>query len=246
MAKFLNTSRAYAEIEDIVDKAKNRVVLISPYIKITEPLLARLKNVDGKGIKIVIVCRKDDLKAEVRNDLKQLKHLELRFDENIHAKCFYNEELIVITSLNLYDYSLQNNREMGILLKAREDLEAFNDAHKEAEFIVENAEKDNTIKNVFTEVVKEARSQFYSVLDDDSRTSSRTRTTRKTNSSGFCLRCGARIEHNLDAPYCRDCYRIWSQYEDPDYEENFCHSCGKPATTSMAKPQCISCYRSGN
>ena len=121
MAKFLNTSKAYAEIEDIISKTKNKLVLISPYIKIPEPLLERLKYIDGKDIKIIVVCRKKDLNHEVRSNLKQLKNLELRFDEDLHAKCFYNEESMVITSLNLHDHSQQHNRKKVILLSLKHD-----------------------------------------------------------------------------------------------------------------------------
>ena len=74
LAIFLNTSKAYAEIEDIVNKASSKVVLISPYIKIPEPLLERLKYADRKNVKITVVCRKDDLKTDVRNELEQLKN----------------------------------------------------------------------------------------------------------------------------------------------------------------------------
>ena len=195
MVEFLNTSAAYAAIEDIVNKANNKVVLISPYIKIPEPLLARLKYIDGKGIKIVVVCRKGDLKADVRSDLKQLKSLELRFDENLHAKCFYNEELMVITSLNLYDYSQQNNREMGILLSLKDDHNVFNEARNEAEFIVHEAEKDSLIRSVFSEVVKDAKSILDSATEDDSRT------TRRTKKEGYCIRCKTSIPYNLKKPY---------------------------------------------
>lgn len=245
MTKFLTTSKAYAEIEDVISKAKNMVVLISPYIRITEPLLARLKNVDGKGVKIVMVCRRDDLKSEVRNDLKQIKHLELRFDENLHAKCFYNEESMVITSLNLYDYSVQNNREMGVLLSLRSDPDVFREAREEAEFIVTNAERDSLVKSVFGAVVKEAKAQIYSALEDDPRATSRPKANRQGGTSGYCIRCGASKPHDLDAPYCRDCYKVWSEWQNVDYAETYCHSCGKKASTSMAKPECSSCYRSG-
>jgi hypothetical protein len=141
MVEFLNTSKAYAEIESIVSKTKSKLVLISPFIKVPESLLKRLKYVDEKGVRIVVVCRKKDLKDEVRSDLKQLKNLELRFDANLHAKCFYNEESMVITSLNLQESQL-NNREMGVLLSLTDDPDVFNEARAEAEFIVNNAEKD--------------------------------------------------------------------------------------------------------
>jgi|TARA_B100001971_G_scaffold32602_1_gene27029 hypothetical protein len=55
-------------------------------------LLERLKYVDAKGIKIVIICREKDLKPDVRNELKQLRKLDLRYDEDLHAKCFYSSQ----------------------------------------------------------------------------------------------------------------------------------------------------------
>lgn len=244
MAKFLNTSKAYAEIEDIVDKASRRVVLISPYIKIPAPLLDRLRHIDRKNIKIVVVCRKDDLKDEARDDLKQLRNLELHFDDNLHAKCFYNEQSMVITSLNLHEYSQQNNREMGILLSSKDD-SIFVEALNEAEFIVSNAERDSAVRSVLNGVVKEAKSIVYSAIEDDSGQTSRTRTTRRTSKAGFCIRCGTPIPHNIDHPLCYEHFKVWEQYEDPDYPEKVCHTCGRPAPTSMAKPECTSCYRSG-
>ncbi|MBI4187852.1 MAG: phospholipase D family protein [Chloroflexi bacterium] len=220
MAKFLNTSKAYAEIEEIISKTKSKVVLISPYIKIPELLLARLKYIDKNGIQIVVVCRKDNLKADVISDLKQLKSLELRFDENLHAKCFYNEELMVIGSLNLYDYSQQNNREMGILLSLKDEPNVFNEARQEAEFIVSNAKEDITTR-------------------DDS---SRTRTTRRTSKPGFCIRCRTPIPYNIDRPLCDEHFEVWAQYGDPNYPEHHCHTCGNRASTSKARPQCNVCY----
>jgi len=182
MAKFLNTSKAYAEIEDIVDKAKNKVVLISPYLKIPSPLLARLKHIDRENIRIIVVCRKGDLKDDVKDDLKQLRNLELRFDENLHAKCFYNETSMVITSLNLHEYSQQNNREMGILLNSTDD-NIFSEALNEAEYIVSNAQKDSTVRNVLSEVMKGAKTILDSAVEEDSRTTGRTRITRRTRAA---------------------------------------------------------------
>jgi len=48
MVAFLNTSKAYAEIEEIIDKATTKIYLISPYIRCPKPLLERLKYKDGQ------------------------------------------------------------------------------------------------------------------------------------------------------------------------------------------------------
>lgn len=238
MARFLNTSKAYAAIEDVVDKATGKVVLISPYIKIPASLLHRLKYVDGKGIKIVVVCRKKDLNDEAKADLKQLRNLELHFDEELHAKCFYNEESMVIASLNLHEYSQQHNREMGVLLSSKDDQEVFDEARKEAEFIISGAERDSLLKTIVGQFIEGARAAITSVGDEDS---SRTGITSKTEHRGFCIRCRESIPFDREKPYCPECFRKWNK--NPDYGEKFCHACGKEADVKIGYPLCRTCYR---
>lgn len=114
MVEFLNKDDAYSAIVQIVVKADDKLVLITPYIKLPADFLERLKDKDRQGLQTVIVCRGKDLKDDERAELRKLKHLELRFDDDLHAKCFHNEKSMVITSLNLHQHSQQNNREMGI------------------------------------------------------------------------------------------------------------------------------------
>ena len=101
MAKFLTTSRAYAEIEDIIAKAKKELFIISPYIKIPERLLERLKYTDTNNIAITIICRKKSLKPEEKEHIEQLKNVKLGYLESLHAKCFFNAKLLTC-SRNLY------------------------------------------------------------------------------------------------------------------------------------------------
>lgn len=239
MVEFLNKDKAFAEIVEIVSKAESKLVLISPYIKIPEDLLERLKYIGGKGIRIIVVCRDKDLKADVRSELKRLRNLELRFDEDLHAKCFYNEKSMVITSLNLHEHSKQYNREMGVLLNSEEDSNVFKEALNEAEFIVSRAKKDSTISRFVKETAKEAKSVLNLSAKDSAR---KTSIPSRTKNQGHCIRCGKSITYDLDAPYCPDCYRVWNKYKDPDYEEKHCHWCNKPATTTIEYPLCRSCY----
>ena len=241
MVEFLNKDKAYAEIVSIVDKASNEVVLITPYIKMPDDLLARLKYKDGKGMKAVVVCREKDLASEVKSKLKQLKHLELRFDEDLHAKCFYNEDSMVITSLNLLEHSQQHNREMGVLLSLAKDEAVFKEALGEAEFIVTSARKDSAIKGVFEAIGREAKSLVDSQIEDIPK---RTGKYKSTSEGGFCIRCAKSKSYDVSAPYCLDCYRVWDRYKNPGHKEKYCHSCGKRREQiTMAKPLCATCYK---
>lgn len=140
MVDFLNTAKAYSEIEGIVSRAENDLVLISPYLQIPRPFMERLHYAsDRKGVNIVIVCRRESLKREEFNDLKNITRLDLLDSPHLHAKCFYNEARMVVTSLNLYKYSQINNREMGLLLTKETDASAFDEAVEEAEFIIETS-----------------------------------------------------------------------------------------------------------
>ena len=51
-------------------------------------------------------------------------------------KCYLNEELCIITSLNLYEFSQINNNEMGVLLRRSDDAELYKDAYEEAQRII--------------------------------------------------------------------------------------------------------------
>jgi hypothetical protein len=139
MAKFLNREGIIASISEIIAKSENRVVIISPFIKIPEELMQRLKDADKKrNIKILVVCRENGLHKETQKRLEGLNNLKLAFLSNLHAKCFHNENFVVITSLNLYDARNQSSNEMGVLLTV-EDGDVFSDAKAEAAYIIRQA-----------------------------------------------------------------------------------------------------------
>ncbi len=116
MADFLTTSGTSHHIENIIMDAKAKLVLVSPYLKLSKTFFERLKDASGKGVSIKIVYGKDELKPNERNSLAELKNAELFYFQNLHAKCFFNESKMVITSMNMYEFSEKTNREMGILI----------------------------------------------------------------------------------------------------------------------------------
>ena len=55
MADFLTTTGTLSLLENIIIEAKTKLVLISPYIQLSEILFERLKDASTKGVKITIV-----------------------------------------------------------------------------------------------------------------------------------------------------------------------------------------------
>ena len=74
-------------------------------------------------------------------------------------------------------------------------------------------------------------------------TKSKKATRTKKFSKGYCIRCKESKKHDVERPYCLDCYSIWDRFGNPDYLEKYCHSCGKKFEASMAKPQCYPCWK---
>ena len=209
------------------------MVLISPFIQLPETLFQTLKDADRRKVEITLVYGKSKLSLRERSQLEQLDNLSLHFLENLHAKCFFNEADMVITSMNLYDHSEQSNREMGVLVRAGEEGDVFREAVKEAALIVGLSSKETSGRKR---------------VDNSSSDSSRiiilntTSNTSATKQIGHCIRCGISIQHDLAKPFCPDCFSKWDIWENSYHKDSHCHTCGKRALTSRSKPECNSCY----
>ena len=136
MAKFLNTSATNYFLEDMIKGAQDRLILISPFLKLNDRMKELLADKNRLKIDVRIVYGKSELQPEEINWLKELTYIRTSFCKNLHAKCYINEELCIITSLNLYEFSQVNNNEMGILIRRAEDAELYKDAYEEAQRII--------------------------------------------------------------------------------------------------------------
>lgn len=125
MVEFLTTSGTSHYIEDIIIEASKKLVLVSPYLQVSKTLCQRLKDASNRGVIINIIYGKDELNPNERNSLEELKNVKLFFLKNLHAKCYFNEVKMVITSMNMYQFSEKTNREMGVLIDANIDKTLF-------------------------------------------------------------------------------------------------------------------------
>jgi hypothetical protein len=262
MASFLTTNGVSNAIEQIIINAHQKLELVSPYLKISSILLVRLQDADRRGVPITIVYGKEDLTPEQRSQLNQLKNLKLLFCGNLHAKCYANESSCVLSSMNMYEFSEKNNREMGVLISAAEDAVLYRDTMAEVELII----RSSVTKNEKDKPVQKTPAPASTVND---RYSSRQATPQGREVSpvastagaigsflggiakaaftsqkrdGFCVRCGTGLPHDPGKPFCASCYQSWSQFANKDYQEKYCHSCGKAYKTSFARPECNRCY----
>ncbi|NMG53288.1 phospholipase D family protein [Aromatoleum aromaticum] len=160
MAKFLNTSATNYFLEELIKNAKDRLILISPFLKLNDRMKELLADKNRLKIDVRIVYGKSELQPEEINWLKELTYIRTSFCKNLHAKCYMNEELAIITSLNLYEFSQVNNNEMGVLIRRDGDAELYKDAYEEAQRIIRISDEVRiTLERVTTEPKGEAESK---------------------------------------------------------------------------------------
>ena len=141
MPKFLNTKHIAAAIDELIRKAQKEIILISPFLRIPNDILFHLKEASKKGVNITLVYGKQELKDEEWEKLDKISNIRILFSKTLHAKCYYNEEHALITSMNLYEYSEEKNIEMGIYINKQIDNDLFYDLTQETKRIISTAEQ---------------------------------------------------------------------------------------------------------
>jgi phosphatidylserine/phosphatidylglycerophosphate/cardiolipin synthase-like enzyme len=148
MAKYLRTSSISAELENLIRDARKELYIISPYLKLSDQVRELLNDKEREKVDVRIIFGKQELAPTEMSFLEDLKYVRLYFSKNLHAKCYLNESKMIIASMNLYEFSQVNNREMGILIDTEneEDRKVYEDATKDIESIIHNSEDFSYVK----------------------------------------------------------------------------------------------------
>jgi hypothetical protein len=229
MAKFLDTTGVSYHLQQLINKANERLVLISPYLKINDRIKQSLEDKNRLKIDIRVVYGKNELQPEENNWLKSMSSIRSSFCKDLHAKCYLNENEAIITSMNLYEFSQVNNNEMGVYIDKNSDPELYKDIYTEAQRLIR-------ISDEIIVTVEKAKAN----VAQQEKIDANIQIEKKPEIivAGYCIRTGVPIPFNLEKPMCYEAYKSWSKYSDPDYAERFCHFSGEPSNgeTSVSKP----------
>lgn len=266
MAKFLQGNDLNSQLEQILDRATTQLILISPYIKLHDRYLSTLKSkIDNPILKITVVFGKneDNMSKSMRKEdfdfFKQFPNIEIKYERRLHAKYYANENSAILTSMNLYNYSQDNNIEAGVLLNTTmlgslaDGLISNENTDKTAQDyfsrVIEQSDlmferKPNfvskkiltTQKYISSEILKDELTSYFNNMNLGNRVgnSNFKNTSGKTDNveiilGGFCIRTGKKIRFNPDKPLSAAAYKSWNKYADSEYPEKFCHFSGEPS-----------------
>jgi len=228
MAKFLGTTGVSYHLQQLIDNANEKLILISPYLQFNDHLKQSLEEKDRqKTVDVRLIYGESKLQPAENNWLKSLLSIRTSICPHLHAKCYLSEHAAIITSMNLYEYSQINNNEMGIYIDKTEDEPLYNDILTDANRLIRISQE---IKVTVATVPK----------GNDELTK---KTIKPVSGAlGYCIRCKEQLKLNPMVPYCSKCYSSWKKFKNEAFEEKYCHICGKSNKSSLVKPTCYNCY----
>lgn len=136
MAKFLTTSAINYYLEETIKETQERLIIISPFLKFNDRIKELLEDKDRMKIDVRLVYGKNELAPAEINWLSSLDFVRTSFCQHLHAKCYANEHAAIITSMNLYDFSQQNNNEMGVYIHRETEPELYRECYEEAQRLI--------------------------------------------------------------------------------------------------------------
>jgi phosphatidylserine/phosphatidylglycerophosphate/cardiolipin synthase-like enzyme len=161
LAKFLDTTEISFRIERLLKTAGKRIILISPYLKLRARVRELIEDAARLGVRVHVVYGKKEM-CDAAEQLRRTAGVKVTFCKNVHAKCYLNETVGIITSLNLYDFSEAKNQEMGVFFDRESDPGLYEDATKEAERIIRmsggsTGHQESSVAAVTAKVAETAR-----------------------------------------------------------------------------------------
>jgi hypothetical protein len=251
MAKFITGHDLNAEMGKLFEGATSQLILISPYVKLHHRFESVLlpKRTNDK-LKIIVVFGKNEenparsIRIEDISFFKQFPNIEIRYEKRLHAKYYANESSAIITSMNLYDYSQDNNIESGILMTQpvmRGFLENLDDqAYGYFQRVIDQSDllyhnkphREETLLGLSSKYVKST----VEIDKLDSLFQKGKALITKLEDSGYCIITGSKIPFNIEKPLSEKAYKAWVKKSDPLEKGKYCHFSGEAGNTSYNKP----------
>ena len=264
MATFLTGNDLNTQLGYLFEYAEAHLILISPYVKLHDRYSSALRTkIKNHELQIIVVFGKNEddisksMKQEDFNFFKEFPNIEIRYEKRLHAKYYANENSAILTSMNLYNYSQDNNIEAGVLTKRKGTL------HNLTSSLLSNVSEQDYLEHkagvYFERVIEQSELLFKkvpkfestllgltkryssSIIETDKLTDffnnkiKQEPTNKKenpiqkqnTNSNGYCIRTGVEIPFNQKYPMCETAFQNWKKFSNSDYPEKYCHYSGE-------------------
>ena len=180
MAKFLVTSGVTYKLEELIKGTEDRLILISPYLQFSKRIKDNIASLNILKRDIRIIYRENKLQVEESNWLEGQVGVRTSICSTLHAKCYLNEKEAIVTSMNLYTYSQENNDEMGIYVTKNEDPDLYEEISNEAQRLLRISDEIRvSVKKVDKEIEKKTDKTISEITKTKKKSNSKLLTTKE-------------------------------------------------------------------
>lgn len=141
MSTFLTGDALNDAIDDIIQNSKKFLHITSPYIKLDDHFRERfdiLKNNPSTYLHVLFGKNEDDFYRSIKSEdleyFKSFPNVSIVYEPRLHAKSYINDSNGIVTSMNLYDYSAENNVEYGVAFSKNKLYEKVYEEHLDNHF----------------------------------------------------------------------------------------------------------------
>jgi hypothetical protein len=113
MSEYLTTTGVSYYLEKMIKKSNGKLYIITPYVdtaRLVKNLLLYFNN-KHTNPDFRFVYRENHNPKEMDFWEKRLNNVKIYRSDNIHAKVYVNQDTLIHCSMNLYEFSQQNNYE---------------------------------------------------------------------------------------------------------------------------------------
>jgi phosphatidylserine/phosphatidylglycerophosphate/cardiolipin synthase-like enzyme len=204
------------EILAIVTNASRGVTFVTPYLGLWVHLKNAMEEAIARGVAISFVVRAGE-KKQIQ-EVKWLRDHKIRVYEvpNLHAKIYFNERQVLVSSMNIYDASTTNSLEFAMLVRNEKD------ARKLREYVIRMAGRTDSSFRAAISTTGDAQVAFcirdrtgmgfnMSMPLCDKCYPKWAKYKNRSYTEKYCHSCGKSIETTFARPLCSSCYRKLNQ-----------------------------------
>ncbi|EDM25004.1 hypothetical protein LNTAR_03714 [Lentisphaera araneosa HTCC2155] len=132
MAQFLNHDDLSFHFHRLMTQAQKKLILVTPVLKFNKKFKQLLEIKNNSAAKIKVIYGISRLSNDEMKFLKNLEFVHNSVCNDLHASIFLNEHKCIIGGLNLHEFYTPEKGALGVLLNAKQDADAYQNAYQHA------------------------------------------------------------------------------------------------------------------
>lgn len=177
-----------SQVLSIIRDAQKYVVVVSPWVKLWGHAETAFRLAFKNGVKVTVVVRSDpDILGNKNLSWLMNSGARVMSVDNLHAKIYFNESDVIVSSMNLLESSAQNSLEIA--------------------WLVRNAEASKRVRDYVANTIAPLAKSLQEAKNVKSweRWLAQTSKTALARALGKCIRCGRDLILNPSRPLCEEC-----------------------------------------